>query len=320
MLPRASAALAALTLFGLAGSAAATSTGSLPPPTTPPSQSTWPSYPKFPLSSCYPSPLARKSKASVMRFAPSYLPPPPRSKPRPQALLDTVLAGLPDRSLVHGGRFGPLPVTVRKHLRGWFGPSPQPRNALWLYLDAPVARQRTASSSEPQQKVDFLRAEWQATLVAGAIHDLMCTNRERQLVGWNITATDGGQGGYQASIAFGQRFPNPSEAEFRARVDTAAGILGLTVVSVTLLRPLGLAPDVVLQAPNRLAFMNELGSLRSYLAPGGTFEGFFIEAEDPDGIPFYASSETSRGVAMGGAWAWDPCQLKGFSHPFGAAC
>jgi len=248
-----------------------------------------------------------------MRAAPSYLAQAPRVEPSPQALLARVLAGFPGGSLVPGGYFGALPAVIRQHLRGNFGPSPQPRHALWLYLDSPLVNQseRPTMAISPRLIVAKTLARWEATLVAGAVHDLMCEDRERQLVGWSPTGSQPIDG-YNRDLAFGQRFPNPTPKVFRADVAEVARTDGLRVVSLTLLKPLQLAPEVVFAAKNRSRFIAEVPAIERFLNPRSRtgyatrFEGFFLEGIDPDGKPFVATFSNARGTLEGGQWSADP--------------
>jgi len=180
----------------------------LPEPSWAPSSSTWPAVPEVSglLVLC-------RGVAAGYRDAACGSEPPAAAadpKPSPQAVVAAVLAQFGDSSVVHGASFGALPKIVSEHLRGNFGPSPQPSHALWLYLDAPLARQPTQKLA-PKQIVQQMYAQWEATLVAGAVHDEMCWNREPQLVGWSLSGNE------QGEEAFNVNSPSVSGSQTRRR-------------------------------------------------------------------------------------------------------
>jgi hypothetical protein len=274
----------------------------LPPPSRPPGPETWPAYPDFPRTSCY---AAATDAGKPMRFAPSRLPAAPAAT-TPQAILHKVMTGMGRGSLVRGGSFGAVPSSAR-HVHGRSRAAPQLRTGLRLTLDAPLAA-RFSSAAGANMTVRRLRAAWEANLVAGAVRDLLCWNRERPVVDWDVTPSRPKNPGYEQRLAFGQWFPNPGAATFRGRVALAAKALDLRVVSVELLRPLQLAPAVVLEARDREAFVARIPQLLQYLNPsprtgaGATFEGLFVQGVDRSGKPFAAAFSNRRGTVRSGSW------------------
>jgi hypothetical protein len=115
--------------------------------------------------------------------------------------------------------------------------------------------------------------------------------------------------------AFAQRFPNPSAAAFRRRVALIGRRYGFRVDSLRLLRPLNLAPLVVVSTDRkRAAFAKDVAAIMRLLDPiasghrtsAVTFEAFMIEARDQNG-PFIRLENAYRGETMGGEWAWNRC-------------
>jgi hypothetical protein len=153
---------------------------------------------------------------------------------------------------------------------------------------------------------------WEAQLVGGALRDELCAAGGAPLVGWTVPGR--GAGGFSDPYnVFGQRFPNPSPAAFRRAVAAAGRAYGFRPVEVRLLRPLGLAPLVVVRTDrDRKAFVDDVDAIQRLLNPRNgnavTFEGFYFEARDRNG-PFVRTENVMRGTSEGGQWAWDPCSL-----------
>src|SRR5207248_1634957 len=141
--------------------------------------------------------------------------PAPAVRPTLTTLLDQVLAGLGDHALVKGGRFGYWTVPYPPH---------------GLVLDLEGTHLPLSDVIDPGDARGY-EGLWQAQLVAGAVRDLVCTNREGQsLVRWRDQSSP-----RPFSTAYGQRFANPAPAAFRTDISQTAQGLGLKVVSVQLL-------------------------------------------------------------------------------------
>ena len=111
------------------------------------------------------------------------------------------------------------------------------------------------------------------------------------------------------------RFPNLPPAELRRRLDLAAEELDFEVVSFRLREPKQLAPKIVVRTKHylRLAEAAGRGGLLSRLDPrrnvgdsreGWRYEGFYFEAQDERGVPFFIAYNFWRGPGPGGGqWA-----------------
>jgi hypothetical protein len=171
-----------------------------------------------------------------------------------------------------------------------------PRDALWATIVAPAAK-LSQRRPAPEQVVRQNAAYWEGMLVGGALRDDLCVAGGAPLVGWTVT---GGQGGgfSESWEAFNQRFPNPSKGAFRKRVALVGRRYGFRVLSLRLIRPLQLAPLLIVETSrDRASFVKDVPTILSLLDPSNrtavTFEGFFFAAEDAHG-PFV---ETSGGRA-----------------------
>jgi hypothetical protein len=111
------------------------------------------------------------------------------------------------------------------------------------------------------------------------------------------------------------QFPNLPPAELRRRLDLAAEKLDFEVVSFRLLEPKQLAPRIVVRTQHhvRLAEAAGVGGLIRRLDPrrnvgdsrrGWRYEGFYFEARDEHGVPFFVVYNFWRGPGPGGGqWA-----------------
>ena len=213
-----------------------------------------------------------------------------------------LVPALGDRRFVQSVVFGPPPPITHQHT-GYFGPGRHPpRNALWAYIGA--------------TKSESFVGSWEVALVRGALRDELCAASGRLLVGRSIAGHVGGvsDGGF----ALGQRFPNPPPSVYRSRVAAVAKRFGFRVVSLRLLRPLQLAPALVVETDrNRKSFVADVPSIVGWLDPRNgeatTFEGFLFEARDEKG-PFVRVENVYRGEVEGGQWSADPCDYP-FPHP-----
>jgi hypothetical protein len=113
-----------------------------------------------------------------------------------------------------------------------------------------------------------------------------------------------------------QRFDNLGTAELRRRLATLASRYHFVVKSLDLWQPLPrqFAPTVVVQATDPHAFASATGAIMHRLDPrkptsddrtGWRYEGFFLKANDREGVPFLAVFNFWRGVYSrgGGQWA-----------------
>lgn len=259
----------------------------LPPPPT-----TWPAYPHFSARSCW-----GDGNLGLTRWAPSVAPPRSRSNASPQQIAQRVLARFGDRRYIHGIRIGRPP-------RSYLGTRIKvPRDALWAYIAAPGASVVSGSILHPTQKqeLDGTIADWEATILFGALRDEFCAAGGRPLAGWS----GGGELGVSNdAMPFEQRFPNPKPAAFRRRLALIGRRYGFKVVSLRLLRPLQYAPLIVIQTRrDPRAFEQDLGAIDSLVNPARpgdyTFEAELIEARGARGV-FAETYGGLRGTAWGG--------------------
>lgn len=292
------------------------------PAATPPSSATWPRYPRYDQRSCW----ARQLGSGAMRSAPS-VPVSTRATPvAPQTIVKRALARLGDRRYVLRVELGPPPPITLQHLRGYYAGKRPPKDALWAYVAAPVATSQLPNNATPAASGAEMVADWETHLLIGALRDDFCAADGQPLVGWTVGR--GGTGVSDATQAFEQRFPNPSPATFRHRVELVGRRYGFTVQEFRLLHPRQLAPLLVAHTKrDRKAFVADVPKIMRLLDPiatgaGGasaiTFEGFYFAAVDDHG-PFVRVESVYRGEVEGGQWSWNRCYYPyAHSEPFGA--
>jgi hypothetical protein len=280
------------------------------PADLPPSAAAWPRYPDYGRESCWTRPFPGDGKP--LRAAPS-APLPAASRVPPREIVRRLLARFGDRRYVRAVALGPPPPITLQHLRGYFAGARPPRNALWVYVG------RRSPDAQTQ-----MVAEWEASLAVGALRDDFCAAGGAPLVGW--TVGKGGIGLSDRAQALEQRFPNPTAAAFRRRVQLVGRRYGFEAVELRLLRPRQLAPLLVVRTDrDRKAFVQDVPAIMQLLDPvatGGndaaiTFEGFYFEARDSRGA-FVRVENVHRGETEGGQWSWNPCVYPyAHSEPFG---
>jgi len=117
-------------------------------------------------------------------------------------------------------------------------------------------------------------------------------------------------------------FANLSPDELRARLESAARANDFTVISLTLLRPRGLAPLITVKATAETRFAEQVPTLLQLIDPksggpdsaGWAFEGLFLKAIDAQDEPFLVIYNHWRDESPGGGqWARSP-DLLPFRH------
>jgi hypothetical protein len=250
-----------------------------------------------------------------MRAAPSAALPanPPRTPP--EHIVRRLLARFGDRRYVRGIDLGAPPTNVLQHPYSYFVGARPPADGLWAYIDAPVANPRAPLRHRPTPEwVGVLMvATWETHLVLGALRDDFCAAGGRPLIGVSIDNSVAGVS--SGALALEQRFPNPSPETFRRRVDAIGRRYGFRVVSLRLLRPVQIAPLLVVQTSRpRKAFVHDVPEIAAWLNPvtsgkgenAFTFEAFLLEARDARG-PFVRIENVNRGEVEGGQWSWNRC-------------
>ena len=212
-----------------------------------------------------------------------------------------LLARLGDSRFVTGIHLAPPPPYTFQHTGYWRNGRP-PDDALWAYIAAPQARAPVRDGGPDALSV-FVQASWEVGLVRRALRDVFCGAGGPPLVGSTVPGV-----GYELAKARGpavQRFDNPPESLLRQRIAATGARYGFRVVSLRLLRPLGVAPMLVIETDrDRKKFGADFPAMLSSLH-AGAYEGFYFEVRDADG-PFLGFQQLRRGQITGGSWG-DPC-------------
>jgi hypothetical protein len=147
---------------------------------------------------------------------------------------------------------------------------------------APVAASTAATS--PRRAVAQARAEWLRELRASA------------------------RNGDRAA-----RFASPSRAVLMRRLHVAAGRYDFEIASVRMLRPLQLAPVIVIRSDRKRAIARATPKIIELFDPhhptqanpsGYAYEGYFLVAEAGTGLPYLATFNHWRAPHVGGGqWA-----------------
>jgi hypothetical protein len=117
----------------------------------------------------------------------------------------------------------------------------------------------------------------------------------------------------RARRAPAQRFDNLSPLVLRRRLREAARRYHFRVVSLELLRPRQLAPKIVVQTQHYVGLSREAYWILKRIdlrrrvpddRKGWRYEGFYFEAQDERGIPFFTTDTFMRGPNPAGSqWA-----------------
>jgi hypothetical protein len=102
-------------------------------------------------------------------------------------------------------------------------------------------------------------------------------------------------------------FRSPGREVLLARLEREARAHDFQVVSARMLRPRQLAPAVVVRTTHYIALARATGAILENLEPvekyDRDYEGFYLEAQDERGIPFFSAFNVMRGRIEGGQWA-----------------
>jgi hypothetical protein len=256
----------------------------------PPAESTWPPYPSFDPHSCW----ARSTGAEAIPVAPSFAVRPTHRQPT--AVVNDILRRLGDRRFVTRVELAPVSPVKLLRAKAWFAGRRPPPDAIWAWVGTRVHGRREAAL-----------ASWEGQLVGGALRDELCAAGGSPLVGWSVPGRSAG-GISDDAYPYGERFPNPPPAAFRRALRAAGAAYGFRPVEVRILRPLGLAPLVVVRTDRpRKEFYADVGAILELLNPRhATFEAAYFEARDAHG-PFIRLASAERGTVEGSSWVWDPC-------------
>lgn len=267
------------------------------PPDLPPSPATWPAYPHFPRAACW-------SRGHLQRSAPSVAPSPIGTAVAPRVLVRRVLGRLGDRRYISRITLTPRPSSLPAGVPDT-GLGHPPADSLWAHI--------AFTSAARGPRASMVASWWEANLVGAALRDELCAAGGPPLLGWSWP----GSGTGWVTGALAQRFPNPAPAAFRRRVALVGRRYGFRIVSLRLLRPLQLAPLLVVRTDrNRKAFAADLLKILWLLDPrtknAATFEGLFFEARDRKGA-FLAVADGLRGETWASRWFANPADAP-FQH------
>ncbi|MDQ2909470.1 MAG: hypothetical protein M3R26_03155 [Actinomycetota bacterium] len=105
----------------------------------------------------------------------------------------------------------------------------------------------------------------------------------------------------------GIRFRSLSREVLLSRLAREARVHDFDIVSVRMLRPRQLAPAVVVRTTHYVELARATGSILGKLDPvvryDRVYEGFYFEAQDERGVPFFSAYNVMRGRIEGGQWA-----------------
>jgi hypothetical protein len=108
------------------------------------------------------------------------------------------------------------------------------------------------------------------------------------------------------------RFDNLPASELRHRLARLARRYRFRVVSVKLLKPEQLAPEVVVGTRHYVALARATGKILQRIDRG--YEGFYFEAVDERGLPFLLAYKFRRGPSGGGGYWARSDRLMPFAH------
>ncbi|HEV8686836.1 MAG TPA: hypothetical protein VGQ84_06135 [Gaiellaceae bacterium] len=108
-------------------------------------------------------------------------------------------------------------------------------------------------------------------------------------------------------------FPSPSRAVLLRRLQKAQRRYGFGIVSVRMLRPLQLAPVIVIRSDRKLETARAIPAIIELFDPrrptktnpsGFAYEAYFLEAQTRRGVPYLATFNFWRAPHVGGGqWA-----------------
>jgi hypothetical protein len=164
-----------------------------------------------------------------------------------------------------------------------------------------------------------IRSLWEADLLAGAIAELTSESRTlRSAIGYadvrvqlpDGSVTDTGGAGI-GDIVRGQQFAaaHDSDITIKRSVERVASMFGLSVESVTIFRPLGAAPAVVLTAPDISTVASKFRTLEDALfGSRPRYEGYYLEIRGNNGKPYV---ERSASYLTGSGQLWTDPSVRG---------
>jgi hypothetical protein len=165
----------------------------------------------------------------------------------------------------------------------------------WLRIEIPT----------PKLGPEINRSIWEANLVAGAFRDELRHRGLPGLAASHVFAVlpDGRRvkvGGGVGNVVAGQQFSTLGPDAIHTAIRAGAAEAHLRVSSISVLRPLQLAPAVVGVAEDVVAFVREADrNIRLIFGPPGTYEGEYLEVHDASGgIVFVHAASFRTGVGQ----------------------
>lgn len=175
-----------------------------------------------------------------------------------------------------------------------------PTNAQWLRIHV----------VEPDQRIGAIRGDWEANLLAGAVRDLAASEGLPPIIGRTILAVlpDGSPTPYTYGVRMNSATTHSSIQSWTPKTLTAdikatAWRSGLSLASVTVQQPLGLAVVIKAVATDPSGFLSKRGKAVSALLGGSSkrFEGALVEVRDSSGTLLGSSAFATR-AQTGVSW------------------
>jgi hypothetical protein len=160
----------------------------------------------------------------------------------------------------------------------------------------------------PRTGAQAIEPLWEARLLGGILNDDLAGASEREINGVDVilqlpdgSKIDAGSGMGDAVV--GQQFTTASDATLRHQITAAAQGAGLKITSLKFLHPLQATPIVVVQTSDPHAFLslNNGDPVSAILGDPNSYEGWYIEADDQTGDPFWIEDFAAR-VASSSSW------------------
>jgi hypothetical protein len=149
---------------------------------------------------------------------------------------------------------------------------------------------------------------WEANIVVGALRDEMNTAGLSALDGCDISVqlpngqVIDKQGGGIGNIAYGQDFSVTSATAATRQIAAAAAQQGLTVKSISSLRPLEPTPILITSTDDPTTVVNEAVQIEHEIFGSvGTYEGYYFEIDDSSGAPVLIMAQAFR-AGVGESW------------------
>ena len=232
----------------------------------------------------------------------------------PNEIVHQVLNRLGDRALIIDGSVAKPPTGT-------------PKDSLWLSLNVAANPNPRRLSSDTGHRLAAM--EWEAQLVASAVRDELWVADSKRLIGWQEVGPGGAPYVPTGLWSRGQLagwFTSPPLSHLHERLARLGRQYGFTVISVDALRPVQIAPRIVIQTNTpEHRILTTPGLLRGGryqqhrpLAlkersgqpfPLSLYEGWSFEARDSQG-PFLVVTSNQRGIQEEHAWVRDGLRFR----------